>query len=226
MKKDLSGKTLGMIHAAVFTAASLEPIAREIMPEVEIMHAGDDTVQRDNLSAPVGTIPPRNYYKFVTLARFLQEADVDLIVLGCSTFNRAVEYARPMLTVPLLQIDRPMMEEAVKCGKTIGLLGTLPSTMPSSERLLRLCAEEAGKEITVKSLLNDEAFRILRAGDPGKHNELLLEDIAKLSRECDCIVLAQGSMAVLDKDVADNPVPVISSPRLAFKRARQILEEI
>ena len=224
MQKSLSDKTLGIIHAAVFTAAGLEPFAREVMPDVNIVHAGDDTVQRDNLSAPVGTIPKANYYKFVTQAKFFQDAGVDLIVLGCSTFNRAVEYAEPMIDVPMLQIDRPMMEKAVATGKKIGLIGTLPSTMPSSERLLRCCAEEAGKAIEVVSVLNDQAFKILRSGDPARHNAMLMEDVAKLTKEVDCIVLAQGSMAVLEKEVAGNPVPVYSSPRLAFQRAREILE--
>ena len=226
MAKDLSGKTLGIIHAAVFTAVTLEPIAREIMPEVDIMNAGDDTVQRDNLRAPVGTIPAANFYKFVTFARFFEEAGVDLIVLACSTFNRAVEYAQPMIDVPLLQIDRPMMERAVSIGKKIGLIGTLPSTMPSSERLLRICAKEAGKEIDVVSVLNDKAFSVLRAGNAAAHNEMLLDDIARLTKEVDCIVLAQASMAVLEKDVAGNSVPVLASPRLAFERARTMLEQM
>ena len=226
MSKDLSGKTLGIIHAAVFTAASLEPIAREVMPEISIMHAGDDTVQRDNLAAPVGTIPKANFYKFATFARFFEEAGIDLIVLACSTFNQAVEFARPMIKTPMLQIDRPMMEKAVATGNRIGLIGTLASTMPSSERLLRQCAAEAGKKIEVVPFLNDKAFKVLRSGDPAGHNAMLLEDIKRLSGEVDCIVLAQGSMAVLDKDTANNPVPVYSSPRLAFQRARSMLEEM
>ena len=90
MGKDISAKTLGMIHAAIFTAASLEPIAREVMPEVSIMHAGDDTVQRDNFASPPGTIPKANFYKFATFARFFEEAGIDLIVL-------AFERARSML---------------------------------------------------------------------------------------------------------------------------------
>jgi len=119
-----------------------------------------------------------------------------------------------------------MMEKAVETGKRIGLLGTLPSTMPSSERLLRLCAAESGKEIEVVPVLNDKAFRVLRSGDPDTHNAMLMEDIARLSKETDCIVLAQGSMAVLEKRVEYNPVPVFASPRLAFTRARQMLEEM
>jgi len=224
MSDNLSGKTLGIIHAAIFTASFLEPIARSVMPDVSIMHAGDDTIQRDNLAAPVGTIPKNNFYKFATFAKFFQDAGVDLIVLACSTFNGAVEYARPMIDVPMLQIDRPMMEKAVATGKKIGLLGTLPSTMPSSERLLRLCASEADKEIEVVSVLNEQAFKKLRAGDPTTHNTMLLEDIAELSKKTDCIALAQGSMAILENDIANNPVPVYTSPRLAFERAKQILE--
>ena len=226
MGKDLTGKTLGIIHAAVFTAVSLEPIAREIMPEVSIMHAGDDTIQRDNLASPPGTIPKVNFYKFATFAKFFEDVGIDLIVLACSTFNQAVEYARPMIRVPMLQIDRPMMEKAVTMGSRIGLIGTLASTMPSSQRLLLQCAAEAGKKIEVVPVLNAEAFKTLRAGNPAGHNEMVLEDIKRLSKETDCIVLAQGSMAVLDKETVNNPVPVFSSPGLAFQRARNMLEEM
>ena len=226
MSKDLSGKTLGIIHAAVFTAVSLEPIAKEVMPEVSIMHAGDDTVQRDNMAAPLGTIPKANFYKFATFARFFEEAGIDLIVLACSTLNQAVEFARPMIRIPMLQIDRPMMEKAVATGSRIGLIGTLAMTMPSSERLLRQCAADAGKKIEVVPSLNSEAFKVLRSGNSAGHNAMVLEDIKRLSKEVDCIVLAQGSMAVLDKETANNPVPVYSSPRLAFQRARAMLEEM
>ena len=226
MGKSINDKTLGIIHAAVFTAGTLEPIAKEVMPEVSIMHAGDDTVQRDNLKAPVGTIPKVNFYKFTTFARFFEDAGIDLIMLACSTFNQAVEYARPMIRVPMLQIDRPMMEKAVSTGNRIGLVGTLNSTMPSSERLLRLCAEEAGKKIEVFPVLNEKAFKILRSGDPAGHNALVLEEIEKLNKKVDCIVLAQASMAVLEKETANNSVPVYTSPRLAFQRARTMLESM
>lgn len=226
MAKDISGKTLGIIHAAVFTAVSLEPIAREVMPEVSIMHAGDDTVQRDNLAAPPGTIPKVNFYKFATFARFFEEAGIDLIMLACSTFNQAAEHARPMINIPILQIDRPMMEKAVATGSRIGLIGTLASTMPSSERLLRQCAADAGKKIEVVPVLNDRAFKVLRGGDEAGHNAMLMEDIRRLSGEVDCIVLAQGSMAVLEKEVEGNKVPVYTSPRMAFERARSILEAL
>jgi Asp/Glu/hydantoin racemase len=226
MKKDLSDKTLGIIHAAVFTAQTVQKYIDEIIPEVSVMHLGDDTVNRDNLAAEVGTIPKVNYFKFVTYARFLEEAGVDLILLGCSTFNRAVEYARPMIEVPMLQIDRPMMDSAVREGPRVGLLATLPSTVPSSERLLRMAAEEAGKEVKIKTILCSEAFKVLRAGNPDKHNQILLEEIEKLSKGVDAIVMAQVSMSVLEPHLANTCVPVYNSGRTGFSKVREILESL
>jgi len=226
MAKSLAGKTLGIIHAAVFTAQVVEPYIKEILPDVAVMHLGDDTIQRDNLSAPVGTIPPANYYKFATYARFLQEAGCDLIMLGCSTFNSAVDMARPMVTAPLLNIDRPMMEMAVAQGRRIGLVGTLPSTMPASERLLRAAAADAGREVEVFPVLCSEAFRLLRAGDTKGHNGLLLQEIGALSGKVDAIVLAQVSMSALESQLTETRVPVYNSGRTGFARAREMLEAL
>ena len=223
MEQKLVGKTLGIIHAAVFTANTVAPYCKEIIPEVEIMHLGDDTIQRDNLAAPVGTIPKVNFFKFATYCHFLEEAGVDLIMLGCSTFNQAAEHARPMINTPILNIDRPMMDLAVQQGKRVGLLGTLPSTRPSSERLLREAAADAGKEVEVVPVLCAEAFKILREGNPAKHNEILLEAIDSLSKQVDAIVMAQVSMSVLEKELTSTRVPVYNSGRTGFTRAREML---
>lgn len=223
MEQKLVGKTLGIIHAAVFTANTVAPYCKEIIPEVEIMHLGDDTIQRDNLAAPVGTIPKVNFFKFATYCHFLEEAGVDLIMLGCSTFNQAAEHARPMINTPILNIDRPMMDLAVQQGKRVGLLGTLPSTMPASERLLREAAADAGKEVEVVPVLCAEAFKILREGNPAKHNEILLEAIDSLSKQVDAIVMAQVSMSVLEKELTNTRVPVYNSGRTSFQRVREML---
>ena len=57
MAKDLSGKTLGMIHATVFTTQTVQPYIDEILPEVSVVHIGDDTIQRDFTEAGPGNVP-------------------------------------------------------------------------------------------------------------------------------------------------------------------------
>ena len=226
MRKNLQGRKLGIIHAALITTRAVQKYLDEIIPEVEVVHWVDDTIQNTNFACAPGTIPKKNYAKFVQAALSQQEYGVDLILLACSTFNRAAEHARPMIDVPMLQIDRPMMDLAVQDGSRIGLLATVPTTVPASERLLRLAAEEAGKAIDVKLRLCSEAFQVLKAGNPEKHNDMLLEEIETLSDEVDAIVMAQVSMTALEPRLTKTRVPVYNSGRTAFNRIRQLLESI
>jgi aspartate/glutamate racemase len=224
MAKNLRNKKLGIIHAALITTRAVQKFIDEIIPEVEVVHWVDDTIQNTNFACKPGVIPPKDFAKFVQGALSQEEYGVDLILLACSTFNRAVEHARPMVRTPLLQIDRPMMDLAVRDGRRIGLLATVPTTVPASERLLRVAAAEAGRKIQVKTRLCSEAFAVLKAGHPEKHNEMLLEEIEKLSQGVDAIVLAQISMSVLEPRLAGTPVPVYNSGRTGFNKVREILE--
>ena len=215
-----------MIHAAAFTTQVVDKFIKEIIPEVTVAHIADDTIQMANNEAEVGTCPKVNYAKFVGYAHNLEEFGVDLIMLACSTFNRAVEFARPMINTPMLQIDRPMMELAVKTGPRVGLVATLPTTLPSSRRLLEQAAADAKKEIKIEESLNSEAFQALRAGDPARHNELLLAEIDRLSKSVDSIVLAQVSMTALEPYLTSTRVPVFNSGRTGFTRVREILSAL
>jgi aspartate/glutamate racemase len=224
MKKDLSNRTLGIIHANIITSRMIQKYIDEIIPEVNIMHVVDDTIQRENIAAGVGVIPKVNYYKFAQYAHNLEEAKADVILLACSTFNYAAELARPMINTPIAQIDRPMMEIAVRQGNRIGLLATLPTTVPSSERLLRIAAAEANKEIEIKTVLCSEAFEEIAKGNTDKHNEILMKQIDKLSNEVDSIVMAQLSMSALAPFLKDTRVPVYNSGSTGLARVREMLE--
>jgi aspartate/glutamate racemase len=222
--KDLSGKTLAIVHAALISSKSVQPFIDELIPEVTVVHHVDDTIQNTNFACEPGTIPKQNYFKFAAYAHYLEEAGVDLILLACSTFNRAVELARPMIDVPMLQIDRPMMDLAVQQGPRLGLLATVPTTVPASERLLKLAASDVGKTISVKTVLCSEAFEEIKNGNVDKHNAMLIEAIDRLSDDVDAIVLAQVSMSALEPELNHTKVPVFNSGRTAFNKIREILE--
>lgn len=223
MPTGLAGKKLGIIHAALITTRAVQPYLDEIVPDVEVVHYVDDTIQNTNFACEPGIIPRENYAKFVYGALSQQAYGVDLILLACSTFNRAVEHARPMLDTPLLQIDRPMMDLAVRDGRRVGLVATVPTTVPASERLLRLAAEDADRPVEIHTRLCSAAFQALKAGDTQRHNAMLLEEIDRLSREVDAIVLAQISMSALEPSLGATRVPVYNSGRTGLNRVREIL---
>ena len=216
-------KTLGIIHAVNLTIRAMQPFVEKFIPEVDVVHLCDDTIQRDNILAGVGVIPKRNYFKFAQYAHNLQEAGADMILLACSTFNYAAELARPLIDIPIMQIDRPMMELAVCQGRRIGLLATLATTVPSSERLLRIVAAENKKDIEVVTVLREEAFRAIQTGDAGTHNAVLMEEIDRLSDKVDCIVMAQLSMSALAPHLSATKVPVYDSGTTGFGRVREML---
>jgi aspartate/glutamate racemase len=226
LRKDLSNKTLGIIHASIITTEAMKPYIAKTIPEVKIMHVVDDTIQRDNIAAGVGVIPKVNYFKFAEYAHNLEEAGVDLILLACSTFNYAAELARPMINTPIAQIDRPMMEQAVAYGTKIGLLATLSTTVPSSERLLRIAAAEAHKDIEIKTVLCSEAFEEYQKGNVEKHNSLLVERINELAESVDIIVMAQLSMSALAPYLPKTKVPVLNSGTTGFEKVREMLENM
>jgi Asp/Glu/hydantoin racemase len=217
-------KTLGIIHAVNLTIRAMQPFLERYIPDVEVVHLCDDTIQRDNIAAGVGVIPKRNYFKFAQYAYNLQDAGVDLILLACSTFNYAAELARPMIDIPIMQIDRPMMELAVTQGRRVGLLATLATTVPSSERLLRIVAAEKNLPVEITTVMRPEAFAAIQKGDTATHNNILLEEIDKLSGKVDSIVLAQLSMSALAPLLGKTAVPVYNSGTTGFERIRQTLD--
>jgi aspartate/glutamate racemase len=216
-------KTLGIIHAVNLTIRAMQPFLERYIPDIEVVHLCDDTIQRDNIRAGVGVIPKRNYFKFAQYARNLQEAGADMILLACSTFNYAAELARPMIDIPIMQIDRPMMELAVCQGPRVGLLATLSTTVPSSERLLRIVAAEQKKQVEITTVLREEAFRAIQKGDAETHNAILLEEIDKLSGKVDSIAMAQLSMSALAPHLGKTRVPVYDSGTTGFARIREML---
>ena len=131
------------------------------------------------------------------------------------------------MNTPIAQIDRPMMEKAVRTGKKIGLLATLATTVPSSERLLDIAAAEAGAEIEKKNFFCAvKPLEEYSKGNIERHNEILVDAIDKLSEDVDCIVMAQLSMSALAPFLKDTKVPVYNSGETGFLRVREMLEEM
>ncbi len=58
MSKNLTGKKLGIIHAALITTRAVQKYLDEIIPEVEVVHFVDDTIQNTNFACAPGVIPP------------------------------------------------------------------------------------------------------------------------------------------------------------------------
>ena len=127
--------------------------------------------------------------------------------------------------VKVFRIDGPMAEKAVREGKKIGVIATLPTTLEPTVKLLLDKAEEAGREIEVVKGLAEGAFAAGQSGDKATHDRLIEEVAKTIADKVDVIVLAQGSMAAMEQKLIEmTGKTVLSSPLLGVLGVKEYLK--
>jgi hypothetical protein len=136
------------------------------------------------------------------------------VVCTCSTIGGPSEEVGRVLGVDVLRVDRPMAELAVTTGDRIAIVAALESTISPTRDLLEETAERAGRSVTIVDAPCLEAWNHFEAGHPALYFATLASHLEALDGTCDVIVLAQASMAPVEKLVRLGAV-VLSSPRTA-----------
>jgi Asp/Glu/hydantoin racemase len=162
------------------------------------------------------------------VASYLESAELagaDYIMVTCSSIGPAVEAAAKFISVPVLRVDQPMADQAVRTGKRIGVIATLATTLEPTADLISRRASAAGKPIELASRLCDGAFDALMSGDAARHDAIVTAALKELAKEVDVIVLAQASMARVVEGLAgtDKRVPILASPPIAVDYLATIL---
>jgi Asp/Glu/hydantoin racemase len=215
-------KTLGLIHTVFSIVDPINMLVSEIMPGVDRINIVDDYIVK--LIKVRGGITPEISRIVASHIMAVEDEGADAILVTCSSISPCVDYAKPLVSVPVLKIDDPMTDMAVRMGDRIGVLATAPTTVkPTSELLLRK-ADQIGKKVTLEVELKEGALEALTMGDKELHDKILLESITSLSGRVDVIVLAQASMAHLESRVDENMrAKVLTSPRSGVEQAKRIL---
>lgn len=229
----LLGKRLGLINAACWITLWCDYFGKLYLPGVQLVNAGNDAVQLNFTRAFANgePCPPQsNIEVFVRTARDLVElADVDAILITCSTMNRSYKAVSEAVDVPVVQIDMPMMEAAVNHGGKVLVIATLVTTVKSTQALLQETAQRLGKTVASTGVTVEEAWERLGEGDVEGHNNLLAQAIreATAREPLGCVVLAQLSMTVFALSYphpeAQFGLPVFTSGWTGFQRMREIL---
>jgi glutamate racemase len=136
---------------------------------------------------------------------------------------------QPFCSIPIIKIDTPMARNAVKIVKEngiVGVLATLPTTLPPTAGLVESEIQKTGKKVSVKRFVAEGAFQKLMAGNREEHNAIVIAKAIEVAKEVDVLVLAQGSMALLEKEIAKaTGKPVYSSPESGIEQFLEILKD-
>jgi hypothetical protein len=235
---DLIGKRLGLLNGSSWVALWASYFGRLYLPGTQLVNAGNDAVQLNFMAAHARgepCPPASNIEAFVRQARdLITLGDVDTILMTCSTMNRAypaVEQALSGSGVPIVQIDAPMMEEALRHEGNVLIVATHGPTVESTCRLLEETAARAGRSVSHTEISIPGAWERLAIGDVAGHNRLLEQGIRRALRQggIGCVLLAQLSMSVFLFSFPEASktlgVPVLTSAGSGFSRVRRLLAE-
>lgn len=216
--------TIGFIHTVLGLPPTFAALAEELLPDAEVFNIVDETLL--GITRKTGALTPATRRRVLGYVESAVEAGADLVVVTCSSIGPAVDASHAFVDVPVLRIDEPMADEAVRLGTRIGVVATLATTLEPTAELVARRAREAGKDVEVVSRVCDGAFDALAAGDRDRHDELVREGLRELIADVDVVVLAQASMARVVETLpeTERTVPILASPRLGMQRVAELLQ--
>lgn len=211
-------KTLGLIHTSATLIPVFQQLCKQYLPKTSLFNIVDDSLVK-NIAARGGELTPSISKRVADYVASAEDSGADYILVTCSSIGAAVEAAANITSVPVLRVDQPMADLAVREGERVGVIATLQTTLQPTADLVQRRAALAGKEILLNTRLCEGAFEALMSGDAAKHDELVTQALYQLTKEVDVILLAQASMArVVDtlKNEGKN-VPILASPPHAIR---------
>jgi len=217
---------LAFIHTVPSLVELFTGLSKELLPDdAEIFHIADEILLKTVLAQ--GGLSPFIYRRVAENVVAAEEAGANLVQLTCSSISPCTDIAQRMVNIPVLKIDEPMVDRAISLGSRIGIAATTPTTLKPTTELVYERARFCGKEVSVDSVLCTGAYAALFSGDLQTHDRIVRQHLADLMAHNDVVILAQASMArVADKiPSAEQAAPILSSPRLAMERAREVIQQ-
>ena len=213
----MSALPLVLIHTTAGNIDAFEELLNEIAPEIPTRY-----VLRDDLftaAFAAGQLTDDIRTQTTDALKEIASENAGLVMCTCSTIGPGADDANLDAAVPVLRVDRPMMEEALKAGERIAVCATFSTTMTPTLDLLRRCARQVGKTPEIQEHLFEDALPAFKAGDMSTYMDIISEGLKQASKNVDVIVLAQASMVPALSRIDTLPVPILSSPRSGINQA-------
>ena len=215
-------KKVVCVHTAMALVGPLTETFKKHFPEVEVEHIAESSLIKEVIKN--NSVTPAVRRRLLDYYNAAADSGADIIFNTCSSVGDIADMGNLICRIPVFRIDRPMAEKAVRDASRIGVISTLPTTLDPTCRLLRKCAEEAGRDVVLVEGLADGAFAAGQSGDGETHDRLIAEAAQRIAADVDLFVLAQGSMERMEGRLAElTGKPVLSSPVLGVKGLRQFM---
>ncbi|WP_176447992.1 aspartate/glutamate racemase family protein [Lentibacillus sp. CBA3610] len=215
---------IGVIHATCNAVPPLNSAFKKLAPDVTLLNFVDENIQYH--ANQIKGMDDKIYRDFIHITIKAQEAEVDAIIVACTVLTPIVDVVKPFIKVPILAVDRPMLEKAINNYKKIGVVATNAPSGPATKTQLEKLASEFGKTAEVDVEINTQAMTELKAGKEKEHNLLNRVAAAELKkRGSEAVILSQITQASAEQETASLGIPVLTSPREAVEAVLKAVED-
>lgn len=212
------------LHTITSLPGLFTELSEELLPaDIEVIHIADELLLKSVLAQ--GGVSPGIHRRVAEHVIAAEQAGVVAFQCTCSSISPCVDGVRPLVGIPVLKIDEPMVDEALRLGSRVGVVATAPTTLRPTTELVQRRAAEMGRTVQVEPILCEDAYAALTGGDLATHDAIVRKYVMDLMDRVDVIILAQASMARVVEGISPEEirVPILSSPRLAVKRLAEVL---
>ena len=214
--------------ALVYTSTTPELIelvekeVGDVLPrETEVASYQDPSILAEVRDAGYVTAPPAA--RLVGMYMTAVSEGADAILNLCSSVGEVADAAQDIARytgIPIVRVDEEMCREAVRQGKRIGVMATLPTTLnPTKNTILRV-AREMNRQVELVDALVDGGFGL----DQEQFKALMSEYAGTIAGKVDVILFAQGSMAYCEEYIHEKYGKVVLySPRFGAAALKDAL---
>lgn len=216
---------VGLIYTST-TPELIADVEREVRTQlgdaVELFSLQDPSILAEVREAGYVTAKPAA--RLIGMYMKAVEEGVDAMLNLCSSVGEVADCAQDAaryLGVPIVRVDEEMCREAVRLGKRIGVMATLPTTLVPTRNTVQRVAREMGAHVEMVDCLVDGAFGL----DQEQFKTRLTEAAGDIIENVDVVVLAQGSMAYAETHLRDvYGKPFLGSPRFGAAALKAALQ--
>ena len=216
---------VGLIYTST-TPELIELVEQEVKKqlggEAELFSLQDPSILADVRAAGYVTTAPAA--RLIGMYMKAAEEGCEAMLNLCSSVGEVADCAQGVakyIGVPIVRVDEEMCREAVRLGKRVGVMATLPTTLEPTKGTVARVAREMGRHVDLVDCLVDGAFGL----DQDQFKRRLTDAAREIIDQVDVIVLAQGSMAYAEEHLRGVfGKPFLGSPRFGAAELKKALQ--
>lgn len=199
-----------------------QEVKKQLGDDVELYSLQDPSILADVRAAGYVTTAPAA--RLIGMYMKAAEEGVDAMLNLCSSVGEVADCAQSVaryIGVPIVRVDEEMCREAVRLGKRVGVMATLPTTLEPTKGTVARVAREMGTHVELVDCLVDGAFGL----DQEQFKKRLTDAAREIADRVDVVVLAQGSMAYAEEHLRGVfGKPFLGSPRFGAAELKKALQ--